>query len=260
MRQTIREHQYVIGPGDGYSLLHAFAKRGRTSVVEFVLEKGADPNAKDSDGVTPLIRAAIEGHGEMVLLLLKRGADIEAPFKGNTALIEATLQNNYDIVYLLIENGANKEAKTKDGHTALHLAAANAYLKIVEILVDAGADINTKDNKLITPLMSAALCNKLWMVEWLLNRGADVGAKDKDGETALTLHQNKSASRILTLHQLYERRNTQIAKLLESEMDRQRRVRRSANDGIRINGKEIHAKEYCLPELELDGTPMEIVL
>ena len=230
MRKTIKKNQCVIGPGDGYSLLHAFAKRGRTSVVEFILDNGADPNARDNDNLTPLIRAAIEGHGEMVQLLLERGADIETTFEGNTALIEATLQNNHEIVKLLIQNGANMEARTKDGHTALHLAAANAYLKIVQTLAGAGAEINTRDNKLITPLMSAALCDKLWMVELLLIKGADVEAKDKDGETALTLHQNKAAARILALQQLYNKRNTPIAKLLQSEMDRRRRVWMSNNE------------------------------
>jgi ankyrin repeat protein len=173
--------------------------------------------------MTPLIVSVINGHEDVVRLLLKEGADLEAKFDGSTALIEAAVQGRDGVVRLLLQHGAEKEAKSKDGYTALHVAAANAYVKVVQCLLDAGAEVNAKDNKQITPLMSAAICNKLWMVELLLIRGADVQAKDKDGETALDLHQNKEAAKMLALRELYDRRNTPIAKLLKAEMDRRRR-------------------------------------
>jgi ankyrin repeat protein len=230
MKKTMKKNNCIIGPGDGYSLLHAFAKRGRTSVVEYILAKGADPNARDNFNLTPLLRAVMEEHYEMANLLIKRGADYEATFEGNSCLIEATLQNNDALVRLLLDSGAFIEAKTKDGHTALHLAAANAYVNVVQILLQYGANVNTRDHKQMTPLMAAALRNKYWMVHLLLVMGADVGARDKDGETALELHQNKAASKILCLNQLYDMRNTPVARLLQSEMIRQRRISQGEGD------------------------------
>jgi ankyrin repeat protein len=230
MKKTMKKNNFVIGPGDGYSLLHAFAKRGRTTVVEYILDKGADPNARDNFNLTPLLRAVMEGHTEMARFLIAKGADIEATFEGNTSLIEATLQNNNELVKLLIENGACMEAKTKEGHTALHVAATNAYVKIVQTLFHAGAIVDTRNQKLITPLMSAALSNRYWMVELLITMGADVELHDRDGETALQLHQNKAASRVLALTQLAEIKDTPIARLLQTEMIRKRRMEKGMGE------------------------------
>jgi len=232
MKKTMKRNACIIGPGDGYSLLHAFAKRGRTAVVEFILDRGADPNARDNFHLTPLLRAVMEGHVEMARLLIRKGGDIEATFEGNTALIEATLQNNNELVKLLLTNDAKIEAKTKDGHTALHLAATNAHVKIVQTLFKAGAEINTRDAKRMTPLMSAALSNKYWMVHLLLTMGADVEARDRDGETALQLHQNKAAARILALTQLADMRDTPVARLLQREMTRRRRMARGVGVAV----------------------------
>lgn len=226
MKKTMKRNNCVIGPGDGYSLLHAFAKRGRTAVVEFILDKGADPNARDNFHLTPLLRAVMEGHVEMARLLIRKGGDIEATFEGNTTLIEATLQNNNEMVTLLLTNNANIEAKTKDGHTSLHLAATTSSVRIVQTLSKAGADINPRDTKQMTPLMSAALSNKYWMVHLLLTMGADVEARDRDGETALQVHQNMAAARILALAQLADMRDTPVARLLQREMERRRRLAR----------------------------------
>jgi len=251
MKKTMKKNGCVVGPGDGYSLLHAFAKRGRTTIVEFIIDKGADPNARDNFKLTPLLRAVMEGHVEMAQFLISNGADIEATFEGNTALIEATLQNNNALVKLLIEGGANMEAKTKDGHTALHVAATNAYVKIVQTLYKAGADINTRDQKQMTPLMSAALSNKYWMVELLLTMGADVEARDRDGETALELHQNKAAARILALTQLHDMRDTPIARLLQREMVRQRRLAKGMNE-IVVNNTELERLYFESEDVSAD--------
>lgn len=226
IRKNIRETRDVVGTGYGDALIHVFAVRGRTSVVKFLLEKGVDVDARDQKGRTPLICSVINGHAETVKLLLDSGANIESTFEGNTVLMEAVMQNHEEIVIVLISHGADKEARNKAGHTALHIAAASSYVRVVRSLLDAGANIDAKDKKEITPLMTAAVRNKLWMVVLLLERGADVNAKDKDGETALVLHQNTEASKIVMFTELYKRRNTPIAKLLKDEMTRRNRLNR----------------------------------
>jgi hypothetical protein len=71
--------------------------------------------------------------------------------------------------------------------------------------------------------MTAAVNNTLWMVELLLSEGADVSAVDRDGENARQLHQNMRSSKILTLNELHEIRDTPVAKLLKAEETRKRR-------------------------------------
>jgi ankyrin repeat protein len=235
IRRNIRETQDVFGTGHGDALIHAFARRGRASVVEFLLNKGADIDSKDKKGITPLICAVIEGHVDTVKLLLERGANLEATFGGNTVLMEAVIQNHEDIVIMLLQHGAVTEARNREGCTAVHIAAASSYVRVVRSLLDAGAEIDAKDRRDITPLMTAAVRNKLWMVSLLLERGANVNAKDKDGETALVLHQNREASKMMAFSELYERRNTPIAKLLEDEMRRRMRLNEVGVEAIRRN-------------------------
>jgi Ankyrin repeats (3 copies) len=104
------------------SLLHGFARRGRTSVVESLLATGkCDIDRKNEKGLPPLIIAIHHGHADMVQLLLDKGADKEATFEDCTALIEAAAQNNEAMVNMLLEKGAKPEAKTTNGNTALHV-------------------------------------------------------------------------------------------------------------------------------------------
>lgn len=227
IRTNIRKTGNVLGSGYGTAFIHVFAVRGRTSVIRWLLENGAEIDAKDGLGRTPLICAVINQQAETIQLLLDKGADIAATFDGNTVLMEAVMQNHEGIVLMLLEQGVDKEAQNNAGNIALQIAAASDFVRIVRHLLDKGANINTNDKKGITPLMSAAIRNKLWMVELLLEREADVDAKDKDGETALEIHQNKEGARMMSFAEAFEKRNTPIAKLLKDEMARRRRLRES---------------------------------
>ena len=97
--------------------LHAAANK---ETAELLIDKGADINAKDDTGGTPLFWAALEGNEEVAELLIRQGADVNA-------------------------------AGPK-GWTALHWAVAMAQKKSVELLIGEGADVNAKDVIYGTPL------------------------------------------------------------------------------------------------------------
>jgi len=86
--------------------LIAAAHEGRSDVVRFLLDQGADVNAV-SGGWNALVAAAHQGHVKTVGLLLDRGADVNAAPDGRSALAAAAHQGQLDVVKLLVERGAN---------------------------------------------------------------------------------------------------------------------------------------------------------
>ena len=97
------------------------------------------------DGRTALHLAAIEGHPEVVKLLLEEGADKDAAtvegqltVGGQKALHLAALHGRSEVVKLLLEAGADKDAVDLEGRTALDLAIERRHLEVVRLLeVDA---------------------------------------------------------------------------------------------------------------------------
>ena len=130
-------------------------------------------------------RAAIGGDIEAVKELLAAGADVNAGNSfGSTPLHAAALNGHKEIVELLTANGASVNAKKSNGRTPLDIAADEGYKEIAELLIAAGADVNLKDKSGHTPLHSAAGRGHKEIAELLIAKGADVNAK-RDGETPL---------------------------------------------------------------------------
>jgi len=87
-----------------------------------------------------LFRATVEGNTDMVRSLLSSpGANVNATDeRGNTPLLEAARYGHEDICRLLIAAGADLKAKDKDGKTALMLAVQNNHDDVVRVLKQAG--------------------------------------------------------------------------------------------------------------------------
>ncbi|XP_063608653.1 ankyrin repeat domain-containing protein 49-like [Penaeus indicus] len=102
-------------------------ENGKQSIIENILEHHPEAiNATDSDGYTPLHRAAYSDHVEIVKLLLKSGASVTAKtVDGWTALHSACRWNHYRCAVVLIEGGSDVNAVSNSGQTPLHIAATN---------------------------------------------------------------------------------------------------------------------------------------
>jgi len=142
------------------------------TTAEMLLSAGADANAMDKTGASPLYLACESGKTELVKLLLKRGANptMEATVSGRlkNPMHAACRHQDCDSVKLLLEHNANVLLHDEDGKTALHCALeSDTYLSsdsdkrivIVQLLLDRGAEVNAVSDDGQTPFYIA--CSKV---------------------------------------------------------------------------------------------------
>jgi len=150
-----------IGPKSfdkyGMRYLQYASLKGRLDVVEFLVGKGFNKDAKDDFGKSPLHYAAEYGKLDVVKFLVGKGCEKnEKDQFGSTPLHLAVLHGELNVVEFLIENGCNKEAKDKDGMTLLHLAAVKGHSDVVEYLIKEGCDKEARDEDGRTPIYYAS--------------------------------------------------------------------------------------------------------
>ena len=142
-------------------------------------------NARDPFGATPLMNAAIAGSVDAMTVLIDRSADLDAqnPF-GTTALMMSATQ--IEKVRLLLDRGAKATIASKQGRTALFIAAMSEGSEpIVRLLMAKGADVRAKDTFQNTTLTAAAYGNDLDTIRLILDAGVDVNAAGVTGVTPL---------------------------------------------------------------------------
>ncbi len=163
------------------------AHYGHTHLIENFINKGADVNAKSSDGSTALMFAATREHAETVTLLLNREANInEENTGGSTPLNLAINEGLLKIVTLLVSRGANVNAYNNAHYTPLMYAIYAGYLDIVICLMNYGAHINVSGGPYHkTPLMYAADMGRTQIATLLVESDADVNAQSTHKSTPL---------------------------------------------------------------------------
>ncbi|BCB96053.1 hypothetical protein JZK55_09750 [Dissulfurispira thermophila] len=139
---TMPERVYKRGLSQNYQIMDA-AKMGDIVGVKELLGKGADVNAKDSNGWTALIWAAMEGKIDVINFLISKGANVYVKDNmGWTALMRAATKGHTSVMELLINKGIDVNAKANDGWTALTEAAWYGHVSAVYLLLNKGADID----------------------------------------------------------------------------------------------------------------------
>jgi cytohesin len=158
----------------GRTPLHEAAYMGRRAVVQWLLDRKADPNATDRNGNTPGHLAAGEGYKAVLEALLVAGADPNAKTAdGTTPLHRAAAKDRKAVAELLLAKGARANEPEGSGQTALHLAAGAGNVSVLTALLDGGADIEAKDYVGATPLVVAVTQSRLPVVKVLLARKAN---------------------------------------------------------------------------------------
>ena len=176
---------------DGLTPLHLAALLNpNPAVAALLLDRGADLTAQADDGETPLHLAAGDNANPAVVgVLLDRGADLTAQAEDDLTPLHwaAGYNANPAVAAVLLNRGADLTAQTWDGETPLHLAARfNENPAVVTRLLDQGADLTARDRAGWTPLYGATAHNANPAVAAvLLDRGADLTAPDRLGDTPL---------------------------------------------------------------------------
>jgi ankyrin repeat protein len=167
---------WAADPAPSGTALFEAIRRGDSAAVQKLLKGGADPEARNDRGDTPLMAAALNAAASVLELLLQSGADANAANQaGATALMRAATFE--DKARLLLEKGADLNARSLLGNTALILAARKeGNSRTVKLLLDRGAEVNATNDFGATALMAAAAARDVNSVRLLLDRGADVNA------------------------------------------------------------------------------------
>uniref|UniRef100_A0A8B9LUI9 Ankyrin 3a n=1 Tax=Astyanax mexicanus TaxID=7994 RepID=A0A8B9LUI9_ASTMX len=166
--------------------LHVAAKRGNGNMVKLLLDRGAKIDAKTKDGLTPLHCGARSGHEQVVEMLLDRGAPILSKTKnGLSPLHMATQGDHLNCVQLLLQHDVPVDDVTNDYLTALHVAAHCGHYKVAKVIVDKKANPNAKALNGFTPLHIACKKNRVKVMELLLKHGASLQAVTESGLTPI---------------------------------------------------------------------------
>ncbi|XP_067928929.1 serine/threonine-protein phosphatase 6 regulatory ankyrin repeat subunit B-like [Watersipora subatra] len=170
--------------------LHMAAEVGQMVVCNTLLKLGADPNATDEGGQTPLHLAAENDHSDVIKLFLKHKPDLVtmANTKGMTYAHIAASKGSVGVIRELMRFNRTVICTAKNStnaSTSLHLAAEGGHDDVVQVLLSAGADPLQENLDGMTPLHLAAKHGHVEVVETLKNHLSLTTSSSKNGFTAL---------------------------------------------------------------------------
>ena len=163
--------------GTGSTPLHGAASSGLEpqKKVQILLAAGAEPNAEDSSGKTPL---HICSDKQVGAILLEGGANIRSAAQtGSTPLHSAVLHERTEMVEYLLDRGADPNANDVRGNTALHVVAqysGRGGLDMAKLLIEAGADPRARNHRGQSPIDEARRAGNRGLLEFLMrHQGRD---------------------------------------------------------------------------------------
>ncbi len=190
--ETAKSVHATAAPGDidlafsgsfQMTALHHAAEAGYIAMVGFLMELGANPDDRNSEGDTPLDLCKAQPAADIIVNVLKRRAELlEAAKSGNVSLARAALAGGGRI------NLPDPKGKTALHH-AVHVRTSKKYSaetrhRMVKFLLDNGAKPNTLTTE-GTPLQAALGMEDIPMAKMLITAGANVNTVNQDGTPTL---------------------------------------------------------------------------
>ena len=210
---------------DGATALHWTAHWNHLEALEALIDAGADVNAENDLGATPLWVACANRNTGIVQRLLAAGANPDGGLhSGETLLMRCTYTGDPAAVGALLAHGADVDAaEPSRGQTALMWAAATRHPDVTRVLIEHGAAVGARtatvrqfrgtgqrsttspagaahfDAGGFTPLLFAARHGDVDSARLLLDAGADANDTAADGNSALVLAAMSGQARLAEL-------------------------------------------------------------
>ncbi|KAL2002060.1 hypothetical protein VTN02DRAFT_742 [Thermoascus thermophilus] len=183
---------------EGITPLHWAAINNQYAMCKFLLDSGADVNAKGGESVaTPAMWAAQRCHYYIVKLLLQYGADpLLTDVQGYNILHLATIDGNAFLLVLLLHQEIPVDVTDPQGHTGLMWAAYKGLPVCVDLFLRWGANVNAVDEGGLTPLHWALVKGSQACVQKIIEYGADKFAKTRDGKTPAMVAGEMNTTRV----------------------------------------------------------------
>ncbi|MBO6540886.1 MAG: ankyrin repeat domain-containing protein [Rhizobiaceae bacterium] len=188
---------------EAYGGLHRAAHDGDVEAIRALVTEGADINARDGSGRTPVHVAAFASNDDALRALGEAGADMNAlEDRAYDVVTIAAVADDPELMSLAIELGNRADLITSpyDG-TALIAAAHLGHAKVVRRLIAAGAPLDHVNNLGWTALIEAVILGDggrahIETVRALVDAGADASIGDRDGTTPLQHARRRGYSEI----------------------------------------------------------------
>lgn len=207
------------------TILHVFCRHNLISLVDYLVQKGANINAEDNNKQTPIHHIAIAGDcdnverldniqnvhynevdnfgrtpfsyacqhskGPFLAFLVEHGASVNfVDFDGIPPINYAVLEGNVEAFRFLLRNEASPFASDKNRIAPIHIAAEKGLMEIMYDLVRLPGQIRLRDAHGNTPLHYAVRNNQLQVIRLLCKDPTTISELNNDRDTPLTLASN----------------------------------------------------------------------
>ncbi|KAK7023619.1 hypothetical protein SK128_006141, partial [Halocaridina rubra] len=174
--------------GISRSVLGLVSFLGHAHLVAPLVAAGASVEARGSRQFTPLHHAAREQHFQVIVELIKAGADVNActsdkEARNSVLHISTMWKDEESVAVLLAQPGIAVSVQDGLGYTPLHVASRINSISVINRLFEAGANLHLCTVHGWTPLHIASMSGSLDAVKRLLELGLDIYAEDSEGRT-----------------------------------------------------------------------------
>ena len=166
--------------------LHVAAQQGNASMVQLLLDYGAQINAENRFREQPIHLAATFNSIEVLRVLIDKGAALDCLNQdGRQPIHMAAKFGSTGAVFVLLHKGATFDCLDQDGRQPIHLAAKYGSVRTLRALLDKGATVDCLDQDGRQPIHLAAKYGSIEIIHALLDKGATLDCWDRDGRQPL---------------------------------------------------------------------------